>query len=132
MILLSKWLGAKYEFTRAAFIKISLNLDYIITLLNCNGFTYPLLNFLKGGRITALELMIQCLPTRTFARSPLMIASDWTMFFPLRTIFWDPQSTDWRLTRFPEAWKFHRNTYVSTKYVYLSHSYEENNTPASN
>ena len=64
---------------------------------------YPLLNFLNGGRITALELTIQCLPTRTLARSPLMMASDCTMFFPFKTMFWEPQRTDWRLTRFPDA-----------------------------
>ena len=41
-----------------------------------NGITYPLLNFLNGGRITALELITQCLPTRTLAKSPRIIASD--------------------------------------------------------
>lgn len=38
--------------------------------------SYPLLNFLYGGRITACLLIIQYLPVFTFARSPLIIASD--------------------------------------------------------
>lgn len=37
--------------------------------------SYPLLNFLKGGLITALLLIMQCRPTRTLAKSPLMMAS---------------------------------------------------------
>ena len=48
---------------------------------------YPLLNFLKGGLMTAFELMTQFLPTLTLARSPRMMASDWTMFFPFKTMF---------------------------------------------
>jgi hypothetical protein len=35
-----------------------------------------LLNFLKGGLMTALELMMQFLPTLTLAKSPRMMASD--------------------------------------------------------
>lgn len=38
--------------------------------------TNPLLNFLNGGLMTDRELMTQCLPILTFARSPLMIQSD--------------------------------------------------------
>ena len=36
---------------------------------------YPLTNFLKGGLITALLLMIQLRPILTLAKSPLMIQS---------------------------------------------------------
>lgn len=93
---------------------------------------YPLLNFLNGGLITLLLLMTQCLPTLTFARSPLMMQSFITMVwkaehhvnsiiilrkvilhlnllnsswltFPFRTMFWLPQSTDCLLTLFPDA-----------------------------
>ena len=81
-----------------------------------------MLNFLKGGLMTALLEMTQCRPTLTLARSPLrtglsapshgrgslqdqhdaqycqssrhlMMASDCTMFLPLRMMFWEPQST---------------------------------------
>ena len=48
----------------------------LVTPEGWEGETYPLLNFLNGGRITALELIIQCLPTRTLAKSPLIMASD--------------------------------------------------------
>lgn len=43
--------------------------------INKSVFTYPLLNFLNGGRITALLLITQCLPILTFAKSPLMTQS---------------------------------------------------------
>ena len=52
---------------------------------------------------TALLDITQCLPTLTFARSPLMIASDWTMFLPLRMMFWEPQRTLALETLFPLA-----------------------------
>lgn len=67
--------------------------------------TNPLLNFLKGGRMTAFLLIMQYLPVLTLARSPRMIASDWTIHFPFRTIFCEPHRTVWRLTLFPEVWK---------------------------
>ena len=88
----------------------------LLTPEGWEGETYPLLNFLNGGRITALELIIQCLPTRTLAKSPLIMASDWTIFFPLSTIFCEPQSTDWRLTRFPEACQ--KNKTWSATYIF--------------
>lgn len=40
---------------------------------------YPLLNFLKGGRITLRLFTTQCLPTLTLARSPLMMQSFMTI-----------------------------------------------------
>ena len=44
-----------------------------------NKNLYPLWNFLKGGLITALLLIIQWRPIRTLARSPRMIQSDMMM-----------------------------------------------------
>lgn len=29
----------------------------------------------------------------------------WSLTLPLRTMFWLPHNTDWRLTLFPDAWK---------------------------
>lgn len=40
---------------------------------------YPLLNFLKGGRMTLRLFTTQCLPTLTLARSPLIMQSFMTM-----------------------------------------------------
>ena len=53
--------------------------------------TYPLLNFLNGGLITALLLMTQCRPIRTFARSPRTIESDMTMVWKYR-IMWSTKN----------------------------------------
>lgn len=69
--------------------------------------TYPLLNFLKGGRITAPLLMMQNRPVFTFAKSPLIIASLCTITFPCKTMFCEPHKTVCRLTLFPEAWNEH-------------------------
>jgi hypothetical protein len=60
--------------------------------------------------------MMQFLPTRTLAKSPRMMASDSTMFFPFKTMFWEPQRTDNRLTRFPDAWE---TTTTLSKYIKL-------------
>lgn len=47
--------------------------------------SYPLLNFLKGGRMTLRLFTTQCRPTRTLARSPRMMQSFMTMV-------WRPES----------------------------------------
>lgn len=39
------------------------------------SLTYPLLNFLNGGLITALLLTTQCLPILTLAKSPRITQS---------------------------------------------------------
>ncbi len=44
-------------------------------------YKYPLLNFLKGGRITQCFPTKQCLPIFTAARSPLTIVSSKTIVF---------------------------------------------------
>ena len=68
-------------------------------------YSYPLLNFLNGGRITAVEEITQWRPTRTFARSPLIMTPFCTITLPLKTIFWDPHNTLSLLTLFPVACK---------------------------
>lgn len=50
---------------------------FTVNILAANSAnTYPLLNFLKDGRRTALLLTMQYLPVRTLARSPRIMASD--------------------------------------------------------
>lgn len=49
-------------------------------------------------------LIIQNLPVFTLAKSPLIIASLWTITFPCSTMFWDPHSTVCLLTLLPEAY----------------------------
>lgn len=72
---------------------------------NIKNNTNPLLNFLKGGLMTAPLLIIQNLPVLTLAKSPLMMASLWTITLPCSTIFWDPHRTVCLLTLLPEAYK---------------------------
>lgn len=69
-------------------------------------WAYPELNCLNDGLITAFLSIMQYLPVLMFAKSPLIIASVWTMTLPFRTIFWEPQSIVWRLTLFPEVYFF--------------------------
>merc|ERR1719470_465810 len=91
-----------YEFTTAALITLPSPMKTWSPIWRGKNAT-PLLNFLKGGLMTALLEITQCLPTLTLARSPLMMASDCTMFFPLRMMFWDPQRTLALDTRLPLA-----------------------------
>lgn len=58
----------------------------------------PLLNCLKGGRMTEFFEIMQYRPVLTFARSPRTIAPLSTITLPWRTIFWLPQSTVCRFT----------------------------------
>lgn len=58
----------------------------------------PLLNCLKGGRMTEFFEIIQYRPVLTFAKSPRTIAPLSTMTFPCSTMFWLPQSTVCRFT----------------------------------
>lgn len=65
----------------------------------------PLLNCLYGGRMTEFLPITQYLPVRTLARSPRMMAPLCTITLPFKIMFWEPQSTVWRLTLLPEACK---------------------------